>query len=141
MHIAGLNQLPPILRVYEGCGRALTGEVEGTTLVKMHRLKPQVSFLVYPDFDRQPHPQLHTSVVARLGQLAVTYRDFSERANPPILHRKETFVPDDYPGREKFARLTAQEERAELLNQTSIGTQHEWALALSEGVTGFRDTD
>src|SRR4051812_47949309 len=42
----------PILRVYEGCGRALTGEVEGATLVKMHR-KPQVSFLVYPDFDRQ----------------------------------------------------------------------------------------
>lgn len=136
VHIAGLNQLPPILRVYEGCGRALTGEVEGTTLVKMHRLKPQVSFLVYPDFDRQPHPQLHASVVARLGQLAVTYRDFSERANPPILHRKETFVPNGYPGREKFARLTAQEERAALLNKTSIGTQHEWALALSEA--GYR---
>ncbi len=32
--------------------------------------------------------------------------DYTERANPPILHRKESFVAEDYPGREKFARLT-----------------------------------
>ena len=55
------------------------------------------------------------------------FTDFVDSQNPPILHRKETFVPDDYPGRDKFARLTAQEERAGLLDEArDIGTRQAW---------------
>ena len=136
VHTAGIAELPPVLRVYIGCGETLTGSVDEATLIKLHREKPQVSFLVYPTFDKEAHPVLAASIVARLRELRVSYKDFSSRENPPILHRKETFVPNTYPGREKFARLTAQEERQGLLNSPSIGTRAGWAESLA--ASGFR---
>lgn len=132
VHVQGLPRVSSLLRVYVGCAETLTGTIEEATLLKIHRLKPQVSFLVYPDFDRDPHPVLSSSIVSRLREQAVTYRDFTQRENPPILHRKEAFVPTDYSGRDKFERLTVQEERAGLLSQATIGTQDGWLTALDE---------
>ena len=132
VHVAGLSQAPAILRIYTGCAEALTGRVNEATILKMHRLKPQVSFLVYPDFDRIPHPTLQASIVSRIREQAVSYKNFSNRENPPLLHRKESFVPEDYPGRKKFERLTLQEERAGLLSDPSIGTVVGWNSALEK---------
>jgi hypothetical protein len=57
-------------------------------------------------------------------------------ANPPILHRKETFLAPDHPLRERFARLSAQEEKQGLLDDTTtIGTRDGWQRRLHE--TGF----
>jgi hypothetical protein len=36
-HLSALPALEPVLRVYEGCGRAFLGEVEGANLIKIHR--------------------------------------------------------------------------------------------------------
>lgn len=130
VHVSALDELPPLLRVYEGCGQALAGTVEEATIVKLHREKPQVSYLSYPTFDRDPHPALSTVLVTRLGGLKLTFRDFRSSDNPPVLHRKETFVSPSYPGREKFAKLTAQEERLGLLSSPSIGTRTGWTDAL-----------
>jgi hypothetical protein len=135
VHVEGLSQAPAILRIYTGCAETLTGRVNDTTILKMHRLKPQVSFLVYPDFDRVPHPKLQASIVSRIREQAVSYKDFTNRENPPILHRKESFVPQNYPGREKFERLTIQEEKVGLLNDPSIGTVTGWNSVLEE--TGY----
>jgi len=50
--------------------------------------------------------------------------------NPPILHRKETFLPPDDPRRERFARLTRQEEKYGLYAETStIGTREGWQVS------------
>jgi len=138
VHVSALDDLPPLLRVYEGCGQALSGTVEGATIVKLHREKPQVSYLSYPTFDRDPHPALSTVVVARLGALKLTFRDFRESDNPPILHRKEAFVAPGYPDREKFARLTEQEEKYDLLSSPTIGTRMGWEQALRERALRMR---
>ena len=132
VHVTSLTQISALLRVYVGCTETLTGQVEGATLLKIHRLKPQVSFLVYPEFDKDPHPVLSFSIVSRLRDQTVTYRDFTGRENPPLLHRKETFVPETYPGRDKFDRLTRQEEQAGLLSDPSIGTKAGWGQVLSD---------
>lgn len=132
IHTTELGRLSAVLRVYEGCARALSGTVDDANLLKLHRLKPQVSHLAYPRFDRDPHPALATVVVSRLGRLDVTYRDFRKSENPPVLHRKETLVGPDYPCRQKFARLTEQEERHGLLEETAaIGTRQAWAERLN----------
>jgi hypothetical protein len=132
VHASAVAQLPALLRVYIGAAETLTGNVDDATILKLHRQKPQVSFLIYPTFDRDPHPPLYGSLVARLPQLRATYKDFTHSNNPPILHRKETFVPDEYPGRDKFARLTRQEERAGLLDRSDIGRQRQWQELLTE---------
>ena len=60
------------------------------------------------------------------------FRDFRDSENPPILHRKETFVPAEHPSRAKFERLTKQEERAGLFDDPSrIGTRSGWENALA----------
>jgi hypothetical protein len=61
--------------------------------------------------------------------------DYATSANPPVLHRKETFLLPDDPRRAKFARLTGQEERAGRLDETasiSIGTRAGWNDRLRE---------
>ena len=127
LHVGQIGRVSPVIRAYEGCGRVLTGTVIDANVIKLHRIKSQVSYLSYPEFDRDPHPALATVVVSRLARLDVTYRDFRDSANPPVLHRKETFVGHDYPGRAKFARLTEQEERYGLLaDAAAIGTRDGW---------------
>lgn len=136
IHVDHLACLDAVLRVYEGCARALVGEVPGANVLKLSREKFQVSYLTYPDFDSDPHPRLDHSVVVKLQALDVKYRFFDESPNPPVLHRKETLLAatdNRYP---KFRRLTKQEERLGLLDATSdIGTVAGWNERLrSKGV-------
>jgi DNA phosphorothioation-associated putative methyltransferase len=133
VHISALNKLNPTLRVYEGCASRTFGQLEQTTIIKFRADKPKVSYLYYPDFDIDPHPALHSSMQANLSSLYVDFRDYSASENPPILHRKETFVTDEYPNYKKFVRLTSQEERLGVLtNPLSIGTKEGWEQRLRE---------
>lgn len=133
IHRSALERMPPALRIYEGCARALIGEVEFGTLIKLHYQEPKVSYLEYAKFDRDPHPSLGRSFLVDLQARRESLRDYREAGNPPILHRKEEFVAEDYPGREKFARLTRQEERAGLYERTErIGTRDGWEVVLRE---------
>jgi DNA phosphorothioation-associated putative methyltransferase len=131
VHRSALDSLEPLLRVYEGCGRAYLGEVEGANLVKIHRRSGKLSYLVYPDFEDDPHPALRRCVRLSLRTRQIDCYDYADSANPPVLHRKETFLCPDDPLREKFARLTAQEEKHGLLDDPStIGTRAGWAQRL-----------
>jgi hypothetical protein len=59
--------------------------------------------------------------------------DYTQSTNPPVLHRKESFLSPNHPSHEKFARLTSQEEIHGLLDDPSgIGTREGWARRLSE---------
>lgn len=130
IHVNYVSDLPPLLRVYEGAARTISGNVDDATLVKINRIEPQVSFLVYPEFDSDPHPALQASLVAKLGEVRLKHRYFGDSENPPILHRKDTFVAASYPGFSKFVRLTRQEEKAGLLDRSDIGHRRSWADAL-----------
>ena len=132
VHHTALEHLPPVLRAYEGCGRQLAGAVEGLTLVKLFRRRARVSYLAYEDFDRVAHPALRGAVVADLKRLDLHFHDYTRSSNPPVLHRKELFVADDYPACQLFARLTAREDRLGLLSDSStIGTRNGWLAVLS----------
>lgn len=127
VHETALNDLPALLRVYEGCSRALVGTVEDANIVKLGREEPQVSYLSYPDFESDPHPALVESVHCDLQDRRVRVQNFRLRANPPILHRKELFVSPTSPLRAKFERLTAAEDRAGLYEHPeAIGTREGW---------------
>lgn len=133
IHTAALRLMTPVLRLYEGCARVLVGDVEHANIIKLSRKDRRVSYLSYPDFDRDPHPALAESLRVDLQTFSIKQRDFRGYQNPPILHRKETFVPEAYPGRDKFRRLTEQEERRGLLDGSRyIGSADQWADLLAE---------
>ncbi|MFN8059571.1 MAG: DNA phosphorothioation-associated putative methyltransferase [Vicinamibacterales bacterium] len=127
IHVSALARLPTLLRLYEGCARGYVGSVEGATVVKLHRGKSQVSYLAYPRFDADGHPVLVGSLIVDFQRLAVHYRDYSDHADPPVLHRKELFVEANYPRRHLFAALTrAEENRGLLSGNTRIGSRDSW---------------
>ncbi|MDE0262729.1 MAG: DNA phosphorothioation-associated putative methyltransferase [Bryobacterales bacterium] len=132
VHHTAVERLPPVLRVFEGCARQLVGAVEGLTLVKLSRRRARVSYLAYEDFDRVAHPALQGAVLIDLERLDLDFRDYTRALNPPVLHRKELFVAEDYPDRQLFARLTADEDRLGLLHASStIGTRNGWLAVLA----------
>jgi DNA phosphorothioation-associated putative methyltransferase len=127
VHRTALEALDPLLRVYEGCARTYLGAIDGANLIKLDRHSGKVSYLVYPDFDTDPHPALLRSIKLNLRTREIESTDYAVSANPPVLHRKEAFLLPDDPRRPKFDRLTRQEERAGLLYDTAtIGTRTGW---------------
>jgi len=99
-------------------------------LIKFILREPKLSFLSYPEFETDPHPALNFSLQVDLEKGTVQRREYSP-INPPILHRKETFIPATHPHFQIFANLTQQEEKLGLLKQSRhIGTRLNWQQRL-----------
>jgi DNA phosphorothioation-associated putative methyltransferase len=132
VHVAAVNELPLLLRAFEGCARTLLGDIPQATLVKLRRDKPRVSYLCYPTFDTEAHPPLTETFVVDLRRQCTSHYDYTGRENPPVLHRKELLVATDYPLRSLFASLTSAEVEAGLFEDASgIGTRQAWEARLA----------
>jgi DNA phosphorothioation-associated putative methyltransferase len=137
VHTAALSHLDTLLKDYERQARNLVNSDDRATIIKFATDRPKISYLYYPDFDRDPHPQLHQSIVVDLAHEEVSVRQYHNSHNPPILHRKETFVTQDYPFYDIFAELTQEEVALGLLdNSRHIGTLQEWTRwLLQQGIS------
>jgi DNA phosphorothioation-associated putative methyltransferase len=131
VHISALNEIDPKLRLYEGCASRNIGGTEDANLIKFHTDKPCISYLYYPDFESIAHPALQWAMLIDLRDLSLRFRDYSQQENPPILHRKETFLSQNHPLYTKFAKFTKSEEKAGLYIETkTIGNQQGWERRL-----------
>ncbi len=100
-------------------------------LAKLHLNQFAISFLSYPGFDVDPHPALREATKINMRSGSIERVDYSGRGNPPILHRKETFLPKEDPRFALFAALTNAEEAAGLYADSSkIGLRHQWQTLL-----------
>jgi len=82
------------------------------------------SLLLYEDLDEAAFPALlmAASYDPEAGTFEVT--DYSRRANPPILHRKEALLPPDDPRLPAFLAITRKaEEKGVFADVTRIGTR------------------
>jgi DNA phosphorothioation-associated putative methyltransferase len=133
VHISALEHLDTMLRLYEGCASRTIGRMDGATLIKFHLHKPKISYLFYPDFDRDPHPKMQASMQIDLRDLQVRYRDYHNSDNSPVLHCKDAYILPEYPQYEKFAKLTKQEKSWGLLeNMRDISLWQGWQQKLKE---------
>jgi len=97
VHISTLTYLDNILQKYEEEGRKLVNNINDFTLVKFNLEEAKISYLYYPDFDSNPHPPLVKSIVVNIVEKTSKIIHYNQSNNPPILHRKETFVRVEYP--------------------------------------------
>ena len=100
-------------------------------LVKFRTDELKLSFLAYPEFESDAHPALRHAITIDLAAGRARHTDYGGNANPPILHRKETFLPVEHPLRREFEALTRAEEEAGLYENTdTIGFKLNWERLL-----------
>jgi len=133
VHLDYVECLPTLLRLYEGCASRTVGRLEGANVVKFSLQEAKISYLVYGDFDRVAHPLLLERMDVYVSRLRVSYQDYRESDNPPILHEKDLLVGTDYPLHEKFAQLSQKERDRGLLDDYGpIRTRRGWEKCLEQ---------
>ncbi|MCX6896784.1 MAG: DNA phosphorothioation-associated methyltransferase, partial [Verrucomicrobia bacterium] len=122
----GLNQIIQILIIQHRID-------ERFNVLKFRTDELKVSFLCYPNFLEDPHPALRQAITIDLVTGRSRHTDYQGNHNPPILHRKETFLPIDHPERTRFEMLTRAEETANLYTHpATIGFKLNWDRLLQE---------
>ncbi|MDJ0697093.1 DNA phosphorothioation-associated putative methyltransferase, partial [Mastigocoleus sp. MO_188.B34] len=138
VHIKAIAAIDPILQKYERRARSAKIDLQTATIVKFSFDGAKISYLCYPEFDRDPHPALKHSIIIDLNTLEAKKWDYTKTNNPPILHRKETFVTPDYPSYQEFAELTKNEVALGLLDDARfIGNRNEWEYRLKRRGISF----
>ena len=137
VHRRAVPKIPVVLRLYEHCGSVAAGRPSGWNILKLDHRGRRVSWSSYPGFDSDPHPTLDWAYGVEMTSLESGFQRFGDRANRPLLHRKEEFLDPADPDVEKYRRLTAAEVRAGLYqNPTLIGHEDGWEAELQRcGVT------
>ncbi len=101
-------------------------------IIKFNNRDHKLTLLNYPGFESDSYPALHYSNTINIEKLALREADYSKSENPPILHRKETFVAHDYPLASLFKEITAEGEKIGLYEKTkSIGFKKNWERLIS----------
>jgi len=96
-------------------------------VIKLYLRDFKIVYLNYPHFEDNSYPSLHTSQIIDLQNNTSRVSDYSKSDNPPILHRKETFVPKDYPLRKQFEDITNEGVAIGLYENTKrIGFKQNW---------------
>ena len=132
VHRRAAEHVPVLLKLYEHCGAVAVGRPADWDVIKLTHEGRSVSWLGYPDFDRNPHPCLAWSYNVDMRSLEGSYRSYVGRDNRPILHRKHEFLHPSDPAVPKFERLTEQEIRTGLYKEPHlIGTERGWEAVLS----------
>ena len=102
-------------------------------LLKLFKRDFKLSFLHYPDFDTYAYPALMHSTTVDLLDEHAHQTNYQASTNPPILHRKETFVLPTYPQYSSFLEITTEGEKANLYENTSrIGFKKQWERLIKD---------
>ena len=101
-------------------------------IIKLYKRDFKVAFLNYPDFETYSYPALKHSYTVDLSKLSMRKASYEKSENPPILHRKETFVKEDFPLSAEFKEVTEEGEKIGLYEKTrSIGFKKNWERLIS----------
>ena len=140
------KRLPAAVYVYRDASTRLSEPLDAflESLVKRCEIGPEfnvvkfrtdelkISFLVYPEFLSEAHPALRHAITIDLVNARARHTDYAANANPPILHRKESFLPPEHLMRAEFAALTRAEEAAGLYEDSAtIGFKLNWERLLA----------
>lgn len=140
IHVCCLQFLDSLLQEYELKARKILDNPPDFNIIKFSLEEPKISYLFYPDFWENPHPILARSIVVDIQNQSCNVIDYTPSENPPILHRKETFLFPQHPQYEKFAYLTQMEEKLGLLdNPRHIGHLRQWQKLLLDNSLCFID--
>ena len=102
-------------------------EDEDWNIIKFSRRDHKITLLHYPSFFEEAYPALACSYTIDLEKHSCRKTNYRDSDNPPILHRKETFLKPDHPQVPVFQEITEEGERAGLYEKPRlIGFKQNW---------------
>jgi DNA phosphorothioation-associated putative methyltransferase len=134
LHVDGLSCLPVALQqLLEQIVTQFSLATYDYQLIKFYTNAFKLSLLRYPRFFTDPFPALTESYNLDLAAQRLQHRFYHTTANPPILHRKELFLPPHHPAIPAFRSITLAAEQAGLfVNTKTIGFKQNWEKLMQE---------
>jgi DNA phosphorothioation-associated putative methyltransferase len=132
LHRSALDLIPLELGAHLAKSVASLGlDDKEWNLVKFLKRDHKVALLNYPRFFEDAYPAIAYSYTIDLERRAFRASDYRNSDNPPILHRKETFLKPDHPSIPLFKKITEEGERIGLyVNPRLIGFKKPWERLL-----------
>jgi DNA phosphorothioation-associated putative methyltransferase len=129
IHKSAMSHLPEQLgSLVFRIAKALKIDTRQWHLLKLNKRDFKITLLSYPTFFDEPYPPLNKSYTIDLSKLSVREANYRKSENPPILHRRETFLAPDHPQIAFFSDFTKEGEAIGLYENTrSIGFKQSWA--------------
>jgi DNA phosphorothioation-associated putative methyltransferase len=87
--------LPPMLRVYIGCGAMLYGDISRADMIKVHVHSGKLSIMRYDDFSARL-PRLMERVKIKLRVQDFDYFEYGEEYEPTYLYFKSKYLNEDH---------------------------------------------
>ena len=128
IHESALRELPQRLGAHLAQAVIdLDLEDKDWNVLKFFKRDHKITLLDYPDFEDEAYPPLHHSYTINLEKKTVRESSYKKSDNPPILHRKETFVDESFPLAPLFKEITAEGEAIGLYEKSNgIGFKKNW---------------
>jgi hypothetical protein len=128
LHDSALDVLPKALGAH--LARALFDlnlADEEWNILKFSKRDHKVTLLNYPEFFDYAYPALRQSFTIDLEKGQFRKANYEDSFNPPILHRKETFLKPDHAETSTFKAITQEGEAIGLYEKaTRIGFKQNW---------------
>ena len=133
VHTAALDTVPLELAAHVARAvAALELDRKEWNIVKFFKRDHKVALLNYPRFFEDTYPALDHAYTVDLEKGTFRESDYRNSDNPPILHRKETFLKSDHPSVPLFRKITEEGEKVGLyINPRSIGFKKSWERLIS----------
>jgi DNA phosphorothioation-associated putative methyltransferase len=135
VHVSALSHLGAVWqeRIAAAATSATICPSKDFNVVKIMSLTDELSLLDYEDFDAAPFPALLRSWRVNPDSGEVTFRNYANSRNPPILHRKELLLSPDDARSARYSALTEAAEAIGLFDDTRrIGFREHWYQLIAE---------
>lgn len=138
LHRDHLNRIPSKLRaLIDVIILKLKVDSGSWNILKLYKRDFKFSLLHYPAFEKYPYPPLQKSFTIDLVRLTLREADYSDAENPPILHRRETFLHQSDPRIEEYLKYTIEGQDLGLYaDTTKIGSRKGWERVIRS--TGYQ---
>jgi DNA phosphorothioation-associated putative methyltransferase len=113
LHSGLVERLPPVLRVYIGCGAALYGDITSAGLVKIHIRSGKLTLMQFDDFLGKPLPRMTLRVKILFHRQEFHLFEYQGEFEPPYLYLKSRFMNEEM---ESYTEQNAFDNQLELLN-------------------------
>lgn len=121
LHSSLVERLPPILRVYVGCGAALYGDINSADLVKIHIRSGKLTLMRFDDFLNKPIPKMTHRVKILFRRQEFHLFEYGEEYESPNLYLKSRFMNEETDSYSDQVSFDNQLENQNLFDLTGYG--------------------